>query len=130
MNLFTKRIALLLIVALLVVGAAGNHPARAQNVTEINFLYPTAVGGPISKVMDGLAQQFNQANPDVHVTATYGGGYTDVYKTIQTAISGGSAPPDVAVMLSTDLFSLVDNDYIISYDDLIKQMKDGDKYLA
>src|SRR5258707_2774023 len=101
MNLLIKRLLLSLIVAVFVVGAVGSRPAHAQNVTEINFLYPTAVGGPISKVMDGLAQQFNQANSDVHVTATYGGGYTDVYKTIQTAINGGSAPPDVAVMFGT-----------------------------
>ena len=125
-----KRIALTGLAVALALGISWGTASHAQSPVEINFLYPTAVGGPITKVIDGLTQQFNQANSDVHVTATYGGGYPDVFKTIQTDISGGSNPPDVAVMLSTDLYSLVDNDYILSYDDLIKQMPNGDKYLA
>jgi sn-glycerol 3-phosphate transport system substrate-binding protein len=130
MPVMMKRLGLITVAAALAFGVLGATQTHAQKVVEINFLYPTAVGGPITKVIDGLADKFNKANSDVHVTATYGGGYTDVYKTIDTDIQGGSQPPDVAVMLSTDAFSLADNDYIVPLDDLVKNLKDGDKYEA
>jgi hypothetical protein len=42
-------------------------PARAAEPTEISFYYPIAVGGPITKIIDGYAADFEKANPDVKV---------------------------------------------------------------
>ena len=105
--------------------------AHAQTVTplEIKFYYPTAVGGPIAKVLAGFADDFNTANPDVHVTPVYAGGYKDIYTAIDTQVKGGGAGPDVAILLSTDMNSLIDNDYIVPLDSFIKSSKEADTYL-
>ncbi len=128
----SKRLSLLVAIAILValLGSAAVRTSAQSSPLEINFYYPTAVGGPIAKIMDGFADEFNKANPDIKVTAVYSGGYADIYKAIQTQISGGGKGPDVAILLSTDLYSLIDNDYIVPLDDFIKGSKDGDKLLA
>ncbi|MEN9223324.1 MAG: extracellular solute-binding protein, partial [Thermostichus sp. BF3_bins_97] len=83
---------------------------QAQAPVEINFYYPTAVGGPLTQIIDGYAADFSQANPDIKVNAVYAGGYDDIYKAVQTQISGGGSGPDVAIFLSVDMYSLIDND--------------------
>jgi sn-glycerol 3-phosphate transport system substrate-binding protein len=124
-----KRLNVLLIVALVLAAFAGLTTTRAQSVTEVLFYYPTAVGGPISQVIEGYAAEFNAANPDVRVTAVFAGGYADIYKAVDTALKGGGQGPDVAIFLTTDMYSLIDNDYIIPLDDFIKAMPDGEAYL-
>ena len=42
-------------------------PAIAQGATEVSFFYPIAVGGPITKIIDGYAADFEKANPSVKV---------------------------------------------------------------
>jgi sn-glycerol 3-phosphate transport system substrate-binding protein len=124
-----KRLNVLLIVALVLAAFAGLTTTRAQSATEVLFYYPTAVGGPISQVIEGYAAEFNAANPDVKVTAVFAGGYADIYKAVDTALKGGGQGPDVAIFLTTDMYSLIDNDYIIPLDDFIKAMPNGEAYL-
>ena len=52
-----------------------------------------AVGGPISKIIQGYADKFNTANPDIHVTPVFAGGYSDVLTKIQTTVQGGARRP-------------------------------------
>ncbi len=100
----------------------------AQNTPlEIKFYYPTAVGGPLSKIFDGYAEKFNAANPDLHVTATYSGGYDDITAAIQTEIQGNGEGPDVAVLLAADLPTFIDNGYAIPVQTFIDQMGDDGK---
>ena len=113
--------------SMLLSGLVGAHAQAAP--LEIKFYYPTAVGGPIAKVMAGFADEFNAANTDVHVTPVYAGGYTDIYKAIDTQVKGGGAGPDVAILLSTDMNSLIDNDYVVPLDSFIKGSKEADTYL-
>src|SRR5690606_16352295 len=54
--------------------AAGLGPATAQT-TEISFFYPVAVGGPITKIIDGYAADFQKENPTIKVTPIYAGTY-------------------------------------------------------
>ncbi len=47
----------------------GLSTALAQaNPLEVPFYYPVAVGGPITKVIDGYATDFNKAHPQYKVT--------------------------------------------------------------
>ncbi len=101
--------------------------APAANV-ELNFFYPVAVPGPITQIIDGYVADFKKANPSITVKPVLAGSYQDTLTKIQTSIQGGGNPPDVAVLLSTDLYPLVDADAVIPLDDFIKQ-SGGDAYL-
>ena len=51
-------IARLLASLLLVVLLGGASPLGAQAPVELSFYYPVAVGGPVTKIIDGLAADF------------------------------------------------------------------------
>lgn len=130
MRIPIKRLLPLVLVVVTVVSLLSTATStRAQNPVEINFYYPTAVGGPIDKIMAGFAADFEKANPDIKVTPVFAGGYADIYKAVETQINGGSTKVDVAIFLSTDMYSLIDNDYIVSLDSFIKASPDGDAYI-
>ena len=45
--------------------------------TELTFYYPIAVGGPLTKVVDGIVAGFEKEHPNVKVNAVYAGNYDD-----------------------------------------------------
>jgi sn-glycerol 3-phosphate transport system substrate-binding protein len=47
--------------------------APAQAPTEVSFYYPVAVGGPITKIIDGLAADFEKENPGIKLKPIYSG---------------------------------------------------------
>lgn len=96
----------------------------AASATEITFYYPIAVGGPITKIVDGYAVEFAKAHPDITVKPVYTGSYQDSVVKAMTAAKAGNAP-DVAVLLSTDMFTLIDDDLIEPYDAIATS--EGDK---
>jgi sn-glycerol 3-phosphate transport system substrate-binding protein len=96
----------------------------AASATDITFYYPIAVGGPITKIVDGYAEAFHKAHPDITVKPVYTGSYQDSIAKALTAAKAGNAP-DVAVLLSTDMFTLIDDDLIEPIDTIAT--KDGDK---
>ena len=96
----------------------------AQAQTEISFYYPVAVGGPITKIIDGYATAFEKENPGVKVKPIYSGTYQESIVKALTANKAGG-PPVLSVLLSTDMYSLIDEDAIVSWDELLKT--DGDR---
>jgi sn-glycerol 3-phosphate transport system substrate-binding protein len=96
----------------------------AQAATELTFYYPIAVGGAVTKIVDGMAADFEKANPDIKIKPVYAGSYQDTITKIMTAVKGGDAP-QVAVALSTDMFTLIDEDAIVPFDEMVKT--DADK---
>ena len=115
---------LLKAIALGLSGALTSLPVMAQNApVEIEFYYPVAVGGPITKLVDDMVDGFHQAHPEVRVKSVYSGSYQDSIAKALTAQKGGT-PPQVAVLLSTDMFTLIDEDAIIPFDGLIKTDED------
>jgi sn-glycerol 3-phosphate transport system substrate-binding protein len=103
--------------------AALTSGAIAKTI-ELTFYYPISVGGPIPKIIDGYVADFEKDNPDITIKAVYAGTYDDTLVKALTALKSG-APPDVAVLLSTDMFTLIDQDAIAPFDDLLKT--DADK---
>src|ERR1700760_4630085 len=89
----------------------------ADTATEISFYFPVAVGGPITRIIDGYAADFQRENPAVRVTPIYAGTYQDTLTKTQTALKA-NAGPQLAVLLSTDVFSLIDDDLIVPFDTL------------
>src|SRR6187431_1779658 len=106
---------------LLAAGAAaamGWGSAQAQT-TEVSFYYPVAVGGPIAKAIDGFAADFMKANAGIKVTPVYAGTYQETLVKTLTAHKAGT-PPVTSVLLSTDMFTLIDEEAIVPFDNFIK----------
>lgn len=99
-------------------------PVHAQQPVDVEFYYPVAVGGPITKIVDDMAAQFNKENPDIRVKPVYSGSYQDSIAKVLTAFKGGT-PPQLAVLLSTDMYTLVDENAIVPIDSMMKT--DADK---
>lgn len=112
---------------LLLAGAAAASlaalPARAQQPTEISFFYPVAVGGPIAKIIDGFAAGFMKENPGIKVSPIYAGTYQETIVKALTAHKAGT-PPVTSVLLSTDMFTLIDEDAIVPIDGFVKTADD------
>ena len=95
----------------------------AQAQTEISFFYPVAVGGPIAKIIDDYAADFTKENPGIKVTPIYAGSYQDTIVKALTANKSGT-PPVTSVLLSTDMFTLIDEEAIVPIDNFIKTADD------
>jgi sn-glycerol 3-phosphate transport system substrate-binding protein len=91
--------------------------------TKISFFYPIQVGGPLTQVIDGYVAKFEQANPDIDVEPVYSGNYQDTTTKALTAAKSGT-PPAVAVLLATDIYTLIDEDVIEPLDSHIKTPED------
>jgi sn-glycerol 3-phosphate transport system substrate-binding protein len=99
-------------------GALG-APAIVRAATEISFFYPVAVGGPITRIIDGYAADFEKENPGVTVKPIYAGTYQETIVKALTAHKAGN-PPVTSVLLSTDMFSLIDEEAIVPIDEFTK----------
>ena len=96
--------------------------AFAQPV-EVPFYFPVAVGGPITKLIDQYAADFNKENPAIKVAPIYAGSYQDTIVKALTAHKAGT-PPVASVLLSTDTFTLIDEDAVVPIDNFIKTAED------
>ena len=85
--------------------------------TDISFYFPVAVGGPITKIIDDMVAGFQTENADVTVKAVYAGTYQDTLTKALTAMKGGE-PPHLAVLLSTDMFTLIDEKAVVPWDEV------------
>ncbi|HSC23553.1 MAG TPA: ABC transporter substrate-binding protein [Casimicrobiaceae bacterium] len=97
--------------------------ASAQAPVEVPFFYPVAVGGPITKIIDGFAADFEKENPGIKLRPIYSGSYQESIAKALTAVKSGD-PPVTSILLSTDMFTLIDEDAIVPFDDLIKTDED------
>lgn len=97
--------------------AAALPAAQAQKPVELDFYYPVAVGGPVTKIIDQMAADFEKENPGIKVKPIYAGTYQESIVKALTAHKSGK-PPHLAVLLSTDMFTLIDEDAIVPVDEL------------
>ncbi len=106
--------------AALALTVSGNIAAQ---VTDVPFYFPVAVGGPITKYIDQFATDFNKENPTIKVSPIYAGSYQDTIVKALTANKAGT-PPVASVLLSTDTFTLIDEDAIVPIDNFVKTADD------
>ncbi|WP_417667451.1 ABC transporter substrate-binding protein [Roseibium sp.] len=92
--------------------------ASAQAV-DLQFYFPVAVGGKAADTIQSLTDDYMAANPDVKIDAVYAGSYQDTVAKAITAARGGN-PPQLSVILSVDMFTLIDEDLIVPFDDYLK----------
>lgn len=97
-----------------VAGCGGGDGGSGGDSGALNMYYPVAVGGPLTDVVDELVAECNEET-GTEVTAVYSGSYADTMTKAQTAARSGQGP-DLAVLLTTDLYTLIDNELIVPLD--------------
>jgi sn-glycerol 3-phosphate transport system substrate-binding protein len=102
--------------------------AGAARATDLTFYFPVAVGGPITKIIDDMVAGFEKENAGIHVKAVYTGSYQDTTAKALTALKGGE-PPSIAVLLSTDTFTMIDEKAVVPFDD-VATSADDKKWLS
>lgn len=98
--------------------------ATAALAVDLQFFFPVAVGGKAADTIQALTDEYVAAHPDVTIEAVYAGSYQDTITKTLTAVRGGT-PPQLSVILSVDMFTLIEEDAIIPFDGLVKS--DADK---
>lgn len=132
MKLFIAMIIMGLILASCSSNSSGNDnndSGTEDNPTEISFYFPVAVGGPVAKIVEGLAEEFEEENPGIKVDAKFGGDYAETMTQVMASAQSGN-PPELAVLFSIDLFTLIENDLIekltpLYEDELLDDFYDG-----
>ena len=90
---------------------------------ELTMYYPVAVGGALTKIVDGLVADFEKANPDINVNAIYAGNYNDARIKALAALKSGE-PAQTSVMFSIDIYELIEQDAIVAFDDVVSSAED------
>ena len=99
------------------------NPLSAKAATELTMYYPVAVGGPLTKIVDGLVAGFMAENPDIKVNAIYAGNYNDARIKALAALKSGQ-PAQLSVMFSIDIYELIEQDAIVAFDDIVETEED------
>lgn len=108
----TRRTALAAAAATLAAPAV----LRAQQVRELTFYYPIAIGGPVPRIIDGYCEAF-QRQSGITVKPVYSGFYGETLTKAVTAIRGGTGP-HFSVLLAAELHSLRDMDILAAIEDI------------
>ena len=104
--------------AVLVATALAAATAAQALDTEISFYYPIAVGGPVARGISRLVDDFEREHPGIKVRPVYTGTYKDSIAKALTAHRSGN-PPDLAVLFAVDIYTLIDSDAIVPFDELV-----------
>ncbi|UQZ83051.1 sn-glycerol-3-phosphate-binding periplasmic protein UgpB precursor [Paenibacillus konkukensis] len=104
-----------------------SHDDGADTV-ELSFYYPVDVGGPLTTTIEEMSEQFMKEHPGIRINPVYMGDYQDTAIKTQAAVQGNN-PPDVAVLQSTQLYTMLDMDAIVPLDDYINQAG-GDAFVS
>jgi sn-glycerol 3-phosphate transport system substrate-binding protein len=98
-------------------GALALGAAAPASAVELSMYYPVAVGGPLTKIVDGMVADFHKAHPDIKVNAIYAGNYNDARIKALAALKSGQ-PAQLSVMFSIDIYELIEQDAIVAFDDI------------
>ncbi len=107
-----------LTVAALAAGLAFGLAGQARAEVKLQFFFPVAVGGKAAQTIDGLTAEYVAKTPGVKIDAVYAGSYQDTVTKVLTAVRGGNAP-QLSVILAVDMFTLIEEDAIVAFDELI-----------
>ncbi|MEN9202786.1 MAG: ABC transporter substrate-binding protein [Thermostichus sp. DG_1_6_bins_120] len=125
MRAFSLKLTVLLGTAL---GSLVFAPAFAQTTT-ITFYYPVGVAGPLARFIETYVEEFEAQHPDINVETVFGGNYVENQSKIVAAQRAGT-PPDVAILLSQELRTLISLDVVESMQPLIDADPEGEAMIA
>ncbi len=90
---------------------------------DLEFYFPVAVGGKAADTIQALTDEYVSNNPGANIKAVYAGSYQETVTKALTAARGGK-PPQLSVILSVDMFTLIDEDVIMPFDGLVQTDED------
>lgn len=93
--------------------------AAPAGAIEITMYYPVSAGGPIAQAYESLAADFTKANGNITIKPIFAGNQVDALVKAQTAARGGN-PPAMAIVDSTNVFTLIEDDMIQPISDFVK----------
>lgn len=96
----------------------------------VEFYYPTVNDSPIPDLFEQFAAEFNAVNPDIEIVTVFAGGYDDITAAARNSMENDLPGPDVAVLLTVDLFAFIDSGYIVPAQQFIDEMNDGEAYVS
>jgi len=91
--------------------------ATALHAADLEFYFPVGVNAPAVATIQELTDEWAALNPQHSVKAIYAGNYEETTTKALTAANAGN-PPQVAVLLSIDLFTLIEEDVILPISDI------------
>ncbi|KPQ01283.1 MAG: sn-glycerol 3-phosphate transport system substrate-binding protein [Rhodobacteraceae bacterium HLUCCA12] len=94
--------------------------SQAAWAVDLEFYFPVAVGGSAAETIEELTEGYMAENPDVNIEAIYTGSYADTTTRAITAARGGN-PPQLAILLSVDMFTMIDEDIVLPWDDFLTE---------
>lgn len=102
------------------VAVAGAFFASPAFAVDLEFYFPVAVGGAAADTIKALTEEYMATHDGVNIDAIYAGSYSDASAKAITAARGGNAP-QLSVLLSTDMYTLIDEDLIVPFDDYVSE---------
>ena len=87
------------------------------SATDLEFFFPVGVNAPAVQTINELVDDWVAKNPQHLVKAVYAGNYRETTSKALTAAKAGS-PPHVAILLASDIFTLIEEEAIIPISDM------------
>lgn len=87
------------------------------SAADLEFYFPVGVNAPAVETIKALTDAWAAKNPQHNVKAIYAGNYEETTTKALTAAKAGKAP-HVAVLLATDIFTLVEEDVVVPITDV------------
>ncbi len=110
------KIRMLLGTAALSAGLCGTVVSNVQ-AADLEFYFPVGVNAPAVETIQALTDEWAAQNPEHNVKAVYAGDYVQTTTKALTAAQAGT-PPQVAVLLATDIFTLAEEDVVVPFSDI------------
>jgi len=103
-------------------GSTSAPTAASSQVVQLQFWHGQNQTQQVE--LNKLIDQFNSSHPNIHVTATYQGTYSDLYKKVTAAIAAGT-PPDLAIAYQNDVANYIKSEAVIPLDSLMSDPQIG-----
>ena len=94
------------------------------HAADLEFYFPVGVNAPAVATIEQLTSAWAAQNPQHTVKAVYAGNYEETTTKALTAAQAGD-PPQVAVLLAIDIFTLIEEDVVLPISDIATS--DADK---
>jgi len=107
---------------------AGTGPATqvdgvdASKPVELTFWHTQTAAN--KDTLQAIIDDFHKENPNITIKPEFVDGYTNTYKKVMAAISGGGLP-DMAVAYESMVADYMDANAVVSFDDYVKSTKYG-----